>query len=393
MSVRSSSASDHVERLDWITAGRPQSARRTSIAGARWRLSILDRYLIKELVLPAAFGAAAFTVFLFINSIILAANFIINKGVPFGLEMRYLVLQLPAFMYMILPFAALVGILLGIGRLAGHNEIAAMRTSGISLQRIALPCLVIGIGFTVLAFIINESIAPRAVQKSQVAMRQIVYHSTQPLIEPFRFIRTEDGKHVLYVESMDADGTMHDVEIYTIGSGAFPISLTAKTGRQVNGRIELADGVQSEFNSDGLVTRQQHFNVLEFPLGDMSKLYASSLSPWEMNSHDLAQQIRLMRLSGADPKQAEMLLQQKFAFPAACLISVLLGFPLAVTFGRRGVLVAAMLSIIAMFGYWAVLAISYALGNNGALPAPLAAWLPNVLAGGAGVLLLIREGR
>lgn len=390
MSVRSSSASDHVERLGWITAGRRRAAK---VAGARWRLSILDRYLFRELLAPAAFGAAAFTVFLFVNSIILAANYIINKGVPFDLMMRYLVLQLPAFMYMILPFSALVGILLGIGRLSGDNEITAMRTSGISLYRIAAPCFLIGIGFTILALVINESIAPRALQKSQIAMRQIIYHSTQPLIEPFRFIRTEDGKHVLYVESMDPDGTMHDVEIYTIGNGVFPMSLTAKTGRQVAGRIELTDGVQSEFNADGLVTRQQHFDALEFPLGDTSKLYASSLSPWEMNSRDLAKQISLMKLSGADPKQAEMTLQQKFAMPAACLIGVLVALPLAVTFGRRGRGVAAMLSVMAMLVYWAIMATSYALGNNGALPAVLAAWLPNLAVGGAGLALLLREGR
>lgn len=393
MSVRSPSASDHVERLDWITAGQRRATKKTSAARARWRLSILDRYLVTELAVPAAFAIAAFALFLLVNSIVLAADYIINKGVPFGLVVRYVVLQLPAFMYLILPFAALFGILLGIGRVAGDNEITAMRTSGISLNRIAWPCFLGGIALTLLAFIINENVAPRALQRSQEIFREIAYHSTQPIIEPFRFIRTEDGKHVIYVESMDPDGTMHDVEIYTIGNGVFPESLTAKMGRQINGRIVLQDGVQAAFNADGLVTRQQHFDTLEYPLGDTSKLYAGSLTPWEMNSRDLAAQIRIMKLSGADPRQAEMTLQQKFAMPVACLIGVLVALPLSIAFGKRGRGVGAMVAVMVMFVYYLIMATTNALGKNGAIPAPLAAWIPNIVIGAAGFALLLREER
>jgi len=393
MSVRSGGASDHVERLRWMTAGQDLAGPRSRGRRVGLRASILDRYLLNEMAAPAAFAAAAFTLFLLINSFFLAADYVINKGVPFTLVARYIVLQLPAFMSLVIPFCALFGVLLGVGRIAGDNELTALRTSGISLHRIAAPYFAAGLALTVLAFVINDSIAPIALTKSQELFRQIAYHSSQPIIEPYRFIRTEDGKHVIYVEATDPDGTMHGVEIYTIANGVFPQSLTSKIGHQVNGQIVLRDGVQSEYNADGLVTRQQHFQTLTFPLGDSAQLYSSSQSPWEMNSHDLAKQIQAMRMAGEDPRDAEMILQRKYAFPVAALIGVFVALPLAIAFGKRGRGVAAMLAIVVLFAYYLLMAATNALGKNGALSPTLAAWIPNILVGGAGLMLLLREER
>lgn len=382
---------EHAERLDWISGGkaRPAAAERR-----RFRITILDRYLITELALPAAFAMAAYTLFLLINAFFLAADYIIGKGVPFSLVARYIVLQLPGFMYLILPFTALFGILLGFGRLAGDNEITAMRTHGISLKRIAAACYAGGAALTVLAFIINEGIAPRAYHKAQEMFRQIAYHSSQPIVQPYQFIRTEDGRHVLFVESIDArTGVMHNVELFTIGSGEWPESLTARTGQQQNGRIVLLDGVHTQYGPDGLVSKQERFKTLEFPLGDTNLLYAGAQSPFEMNSRDLSKQIRTMKIGGADVTQLEMTLNQKYAMPLASLVSVIIALPLSIRFGRRGRGVGAMLAVVMLLVYYLIMAATNALGKNGAIPVTLAAWLPNLIIGGGGLGLLYLEER
>lgn len=383
---------ERAQRLGWITGG--QIRPRPAAVERRLRLTILDRYLLTELAAPACFAMAAFTLFLLVNSFFLAADYIINKGVPFNLVARYIVLQLPGFMYLILPFAALFGILLGIGRLAGDNEITAMRTHGISLKRIAIAAFAGGTLLTLLAFFINEAVAPRSYRKAQELFRQIAYHSSQPIIQPYQFIRTEDGRHVLFVESVDsASGAMRNIELFTIGAGFWPESLTARSGRQENGRIVLEDGIQTEYGPDGLVIKQQHFKTLEFPLGDTNLLYSGAQSPFEMNSRDLSKQIRMMKLGGADVTQLEMTLNQKFAMPVACLVGVLVALPLSIRFGRRGRGVAAMLAVVVLFVYYLIMAATNALGKNGAIPPALAAWLPNLVVGGTGLGLLFFEER
>ncbi len=379
-------------RLDWLAASSGEVGQLQ--VRSRHPFSILDRYLISEMAAPFAFAVAAFTLFLLINTFFLAADYIINKSVPFGLVIRYIVLQIPSFVYLILPFATLFGVLQGFGRLAGDNEMTALRTSGVSLNRIARPALFMGLALTLAAFLINEFIAPQSQHKSQTIFREIAYHSSQPIIQPDQFVRTEDGQHSIFVGSMDPQsGLMHNVQIYSLGSGYFPETLTASTARQINGKLVLYNGVQTMYGTNGLVTKQQHFDSLEFPLADASLLFEGPRGPFEMNSRELAREIKALKGSGEDTRQFEMTLQQKYAMPVACLISILIALPLGVRFGRRGRGVAAMLALLVLLGYWMIMAATNALGKNGAIPPPLAAWIPNLVMCSAGLFMLWKEER
>jgi lipopolysaccharide export system permease protein len=382
---------DHA--LDWITAGHggpPPLAKRER---SYLTLSILDTYMLRELLAPFGFAVAAFTLFMLVNQLFLAAEFVINKGVPLDLILRYLALQLPSLMYLILPFSCLFGILLGIGRLAGDNEISAMRTSGISLQRIALPCYALGVMMTIIAFGINEQIAPRSQQKSVELFRQIAYHSTQAIIQPYQFFRTNDGQHVIYIQSVDSGtGVMHNVQVFNIGAGYWPETLTARIGRQLNGKLVLEDGVLTTTGYQGSVTQVKHFDKLEFPLGDTSLLYQPQ-SAFETNSRELRMQIQNLRAGGQDVTQLEMSLQQKYAMPVACLISVLIALPMGIRFGKRGRGVAAIFAVVILLCYWMIMAATNALGKSGALYPVLAAWAPNIVMGSVGLSLLLLEER
>ncbi len=386
--------SGNAQRLDWLAGPSGSGDLRQPQVRSRHPISILDRYLASEMAAPFAFAVAAFTLFLIINTFFLAADYIINKSVPFGLVMRYIVLQIPSFVYLILPFATLFGVLQGFGRLAGDNEMTAMRTSGISLNRIARPALLMGLVLTLVAFFINDFVAPTSQHKSQTVFREIAYHSSQPIIQPDQFVRTEDGQHSIFVGSMDPQsGLMHSVQIYSLGSGYFPETLTAATARQINGKLVLYDGVETLYGTSGLVTKQQHFDSLEFPLADASLLFEGPRGPFEMNSRELAREIKALKSSGEDVRQFEMDLQQKYAMPVACLISILIALPLGVRFGKRGRGVAAGAALLVLLGYWLIMAATNALGKNGAIPAPLAAWIPNLVMGSAGLLMLWREER
>ena len=113
------------ERLDWLAGSEAPSDLTEKQTRKRYRLSILDRYLLGEIAAPFAFAVAAFTLFMVVNTFFLAADYIINKSVPFGLVMRYIVLQIPSFVYLILPFATLFGVSAWYvaGRIYGGNTL------------------------------------------------------------------------------------------------------------------------------------------------------------------------------------------------------------------------------------------------------------------------------
>src|ERR1700681_3318489 len=105
-------------------------------APPRLRLRILDSYVLREVAAPFAFALAAFFLFWFANIFVLAADYLVNKGAPIFLVLRFLLFRVPQATPLAFPFACLFGTLLGFGRLAADNEISAMRTSGVSFFRI-----------------------------------------------------------------------------------------------------------------------------------------------------------------------------------------------------------------------------------------------------------------
>src|SRR2546425_10175796 len=62
------------------------------------RLLVLDRYIVRELVSPLAFGCALLTFFLVIDRIYQLTDLVITKGVPFFLVVQLLVFMLPSFL-------------------------------------------------------------------------------------------------------------------------------------------------------------------------------------------------------------------------------------------------------------------------------------------------------
>ena len=185
---------------------------------------------------------------------------------------------------------------------------------------------------------------------------------------------------------------MHNVQVFNIGAGYWPETLTARTGRQLNGKLALYDGVLTTTGFQGTVTQVKHFDRLEFPLGDTNLLY-SPQSAFETNSRELRLQIANLKTGGQDVTQLEMSLQQKYAMPAACLISVLIALPMGIRFGRRGRGVAAIFAVIILVCYYLIMAATNALGKSGAMPPVLAAWAPNIVMGSAGLILLFLEER
>lgn len=386
----------HADRLDWLSGGHWQPVPETRRRGFSFGLQILDRYIIKEMMGPFAFGFVAITLFMTVNMLFLAADFIFGKGIPVNLTLRWLVLQLPALMYLILPFSTLCGVMLGFGRLAGDYELTALRTSGVPLHRIALPGYAAGALMFLLAFLVNENLAPPSQRQADVVMRQIQYRSSQPIIAPNQIIRTTNGseQYTLSVGSVDAGtGLMHYVQIFVMQAGYYPIRWTADTARQINGKIVLYNGVESHTDKDGMVNAQQRFKTMEIPIGDTSALYGNSFTPFEMNSKELKAQVMAEKVSGEDARQDEMVLQEKFAMPAASLIAVFMALPLAARFGRHGKAVGALMTIAAMVVYYILMAATNAMGKNGIMPTWLAAWTPNILFGTIGLALLFKEER
>ncbi|MDE2482560.1 MAG: LptF/LptG family permease [bacterium] len=373
-----------------------------SVRSAGWRLPILDRYLLNEMLGPFLFAVAAYLIFWALNIFVLAADYIVNQHAPFFLVLRFVMFRIPQATPMAFPFATLFAALLAMGRVMGDNEVTAMRTSGIPVWRIALAPFLFGFAFFVLTFLINEHLVPPSVDLSTRTFYQIIYHTDALPVEPQFFRKDPDTGNVFYVSQVLPDNkTMQGVQVFKPAHyGPWSETLQAKTATVQNGALVMHDVIDTRYNLAGYVTSQQHVKAVTvgLPLAETAGQFMSNTTsdPYTMSSKDLATRVNALQAQGVGGSalgSLQISLAQKLAWPFACFIGVVLAVPLALRFGKRGRMLGIALAIFAFFVYFLLTSAAAAFGRNGALNPYLAAWLPNAIMGTTGVVLLWLEER
>ena len=368
----------------------------------RVRLSILDSYILRELVPPFIFAFGAFFLFWAFSLILSSFDFLINQHAPIFLVLRFVILRIPQSLSMAFPFATLFAALLAMGRLIGDHEVIAMRTSGITLWRLCITPLLFGAICFVLALVSDEYVTPKAVALSERTFYQIIYRTASIPLQPQFFNKDPDTGNVFYVGQISHDGkTMEDVRIFKPGKTT-PWNETweAKTATIDESKIVLNDILQTRYNNDGYETSQSHIKqvTMGLPLGDEAAQFTQSMNSESssMNAKQMASQVRQMQsqgVGGSTLGTMQVQLADKVAYPFAAFVSVLIALPLAIRFGKRGRMLAMAIAILVFFIYYMLTFAFSALGRNGIVNPGLAAWAPNVMIGSLGIILLLMEER
>jgi lipopolysaccharide export system permease protein len=366
------------------------------------RLPILDSYLLREMMVPFFFAFGAFLLFWALNIFFLAADYIINQHAPFFLVLRFVIFRIPQAIPMAFPFGCLFAALLAMGRVMGDNEVTAMRTAGISVLRIVVSPLLFGVVMFAIAYAMNEWVAPASVDLSTRTFYQIIYHTDALPVEPQFFRKDPDTGNTFYVGQVAPDNrTMMDVQIFKPAKyGPWNETLQAKTASVQGSTLLLHDVIDTRYNNDGFLTNQQRVKsvTIGLPLGETASQFVSQVNndPWTMSSKSLRVQVNALQsqgIGGTAMGNLQINLADKLAWPFACIIGVLVAVPLALRFGKRGKMLGIALSIVAFFAYYLMVSAASAFGRNGAMNPYVAAWLPNVIIGVAGVVLLWLEER
>lgn len=124
-------------------------------------MKILKRYVIKEVAAPFILGIVFFTFVILTNQLFRQSEVLIAYGLKWSVFGKLILNLLPSILAFIAPMAFLVAILIGYGRLASDNEILAMRASGVSLNFIIVPMLILALLLSLGLMAFNWAMLPR----------------------------------------------------------------------------------------------------------------------------------------------------------------------------------------------------------------------------------------
>lgn len=375
------------------------------------RIPLLDRWLTGELMGPLLFGIAAFTaVSLSVGVVFELVRRVAESGLPLVTAMLVLALRLPGFLVLAFPMATLMATLLAYSRLSGSSELTALRSVGVSTRRMVVPALVLAVVMSLLTFVFNDLIVPRANLAATNTLERALGRALSSdrgdniLYSRFGRISLEDGEstrqltHIFYARKY-REGEMQDVTLIDFSRLGQRQMLMAKTGEwnDDKGMWEFRDGRILNIDERTGGTTSAQFDRYLYPLSrdpqEVAKL------PTDASLMTVGQARRAERLlreanNAKEARRLRVRIQEKFAFPAICLVFGLIGSSLGVRpHSRTSRSQGFGISVLLIFGYYLMSFIFSSLGINGTLAPIPAAWLPVILGLGSGAWLLRRASQ
>ncbi len=356
-------------------------------------MRLLDRYLLRQLLLPALIGLMVFIVILMSEAALKLGEALLHSRVPVRLMGEYFFFSLPRVLAWSLPVGILVGVAMTVTASARNGEAVAVRIGGVSLQRMWASFLVVGILGSAVSFGVEEYLVPGANERATRAFMDMTH--LQPVLRPRdeQAFRDREGD-LLYVGHMDERANrLERVMVVTDDRQGRLSRLTAARWAELAGqRWVLRDGVVLRFDAGGEpLGPPEHFAVREVRLWTaLQDFYLDQRTPFEMSTREIRQAASTLEAGGIDAQQMRVRLQFKYSIPVACLIFVLLAAPLGHRYAPRGSFAGIVVSILIVFVYNGVRSWGLAFGLVGALPPLVAGWAQNVIFGALGLVLTTR---
>ena len=359
-------------------------------------MRLLDKYILKQVIEMFIMGVLVFTSIIFASdTFITLIKQISMYGIPFRIAFLIILLHLPAVFVMTIPMGVLLATVMTLNNLSLSSEITVMRACGIGINRIAKPIFIFAIIMAFVSFLVNETVVPiMTKQSTDLALYAFSKKNIPEGKENFTFKEVKDGgtlKRLFYVGNCK-DGMLYNITVLDASKEGTIQILQAREGSTTEEGWKFQKGAIYTVTQNGkaLDTTLFEDTVVKFGM-DLSKELNRNIAN-ERNFVQLCKFLVTPDISDQeDLRELKISLFDKIALPITTIVLVLIGVPLAITPPRVRYNRGFLFSILIIFAYYLVRALSISFGETGAIAPVLAAFLPDVILTIAGVGLYYRK--
>jgi lipopolysaccharide export system permease protein len=362
-----------------------------------FRIPIIDRYIVREIVAPFGLGVGLLTFALVTGRLLKLTEMVVNHGVSLGDVASLIGYIMPAFLEMTFPMAVLLGVLMGFGRMSGDRELIAARACGMSLYRLAMPVL----GFAIVMWAISSwlafSVRPWANAHLSERLFELTQTQSSAGLKDKVFNRNFPGL-VVYVDHISPkDDVLHGVMISDARNQSQQNTIIANNGIIVADQssqtitLRLFNGSVFGLESGTDTTHVTSFRIYDLNVQPQSELGISERDPEEMSYNTLRSVIAKARAAGKPDHNAESEMASKFTLPFTTVLFALLGIPLGLKPARGGQSERFGVAIALFFLYYSLMRAGEALALRGHINPFVAMSIPDIFFAVLAVSLFLRS--
>ena len=370
-------------------------------------MKLIDKYLLREYLVPFFCCLFGFCLIYIISGLFDKASDFMRAGLTLGQIVYFYGLFLLAyadqsnvsFLVTILPISLLASALYSLSRLTRQNELTAMCSSGISIVRLMVPFLGVGIACSVIALVVQEVVAPRASRLTD----QFLAENGKPVVSPVatagRFFDGEAGC-LWRVSSVDLAnprilyGVEVQVEVSERIKKEYPDSLYSTVITNVwqaewtEGRWLFHGGMEQRFLPGGVPDGPPR-GPLRGPVAtvgvtatpeDIAFGIDSAKAQKYVSASAILRWLHSKKVWSNENFMQSVDAHRRLAMPWACAIAVMLAIPAGVRGGRDGVIAGMLLALALFIGFYFSLEFFIVLGKKQVVASSwLGAWLANMV--------------
>lgn len=348
-------------------------------------IKLLDRFILSQVFEVFIMGVCIFTSIIFASdTFITLIKQISAFGIPFSVAFRIVILNLPSIIVMTIPLGVLLATVMTLNKLSLSSEITVLRSCGIGLNRIAKPIFIFAVAMSVCCFVVNESIVPvMSKQAKDLALWSFSQQNIPDGKENFVFkeLNDENGlKRLFYIKNCKHK-VLHDVTLLdTSKENTIQVLQAVEGGTNTDG-WSFYKGAIYTISSDGKILNTSLFDKFNVKFAvDLSKELNKNVAK-EMNFGQLIKYIATQDFTDNKKMRNSLYIElyDKIALPLTTVALVLIGVPLSITPPRVRYNRGFLFSILIIFTYYLIRALSISFGKSDVLAPFLAAWMPNII--------------
>jgi len=358
-------------------------------------MKIIDKYITRGFVWPFLYCLFVFLLLYVVGDLLGHLDSLVKQNVPFGIIKTYYLASLPYIFVQTTPFAVLLASVFLFSNLNRHNEIIALRASGVDTLRIITPVILLGLAISLAVFLVNDKIVPESAVISNT-------------IKELRFDRDqkEKGDKLENITVFGRDGKLFYAREFDLKAKKLKdVVMLVHDNNQILKRKITAEsmewtGKSWKFHGADSFRFDREGNVLGKPaifrtpkIIDFNETQESLLKkqtqPDFMNYAQLRDYIHLLALESKSTARKLLVdLHYKLALPFTSVVIMLIGIPFALKRTRSKAMASMGLAIVIALVFYGANAISLALGKGGFVPPIIAAWAANFVFAALGIYLL-----
>ena len=357
----------------------------------------IDYYILREFSITFIFVSLFFTLISLIVDIFENLNKFIDNDVNSTILIEYYLAAIPSMISVTIPVTCLVASVFTYGMMVQKKEWLVFKSSGLSLYRLSMPILFLGLLLSIGSFFFDNTVVIKnnKIQndlKKNYLQKNKNKRNDKSIFENIYF--QKDGEHLIAIDKFNSKNqVMVNLNFMELSDGKMNKRIDAKKGVWNNQKSKwtLRNFSIREFDLNGyetVVVRSVNDSLLNlgFSPNDIMQISGSSE---ERSYNELKDQIVTLKNNGVNTLKWEVDLNYKLAYSFISLIVIFCGIPLSVFRSNTTLAFGGGLSLATIFAYVVILKFGQSLGYAGVLSPFLGAWLSNIIFISLGLYLML----